>query len=156
MKKILFLLAVIVAVMASCEGEEGPMGRDGRDGKDGNANYESIEFKVGASDWKLEGNPNDIGAYYYIDFNVTEITPYVYDYGTVIGYIEVAADIKNGLPFTSYNGILGETPEDGDVFWSKKYDFDFSPGNVRFKVTYSDFITSVSPESTTFYVVLIW
>ncbi len=162
MKKIIFLLFAAIA-MISCEGPmgpEGPMGaqgRDGQDGKDGQdgygANWYTTSFTIKKSDWLLSGEPGDLNTYFFVDREIPQLDDFIFDEGTVIGYIQTGKDVKNGLPFVLH---MGETQGNQELLWTQTYDFDFSPGMIRFYITYSDFSTNIPPEGETFHIILMW
>lgn len=157
MRKIVFILLSAIALIA-CEGPEGPAGRDGKDGQDGKDGYETgwytTSFTIKKSDWILSGQAGALNTYYYADKQIPELTDWVFDEGVVIGYLQTGTDVKNGLPFVLH---LGEEGNNGQEFlWTETYDFDYSPGMIRFYITYSDFNTQFPPESETFHIVLMW
>lgn len=156
MKKILMFLMVAVAMM-SCEGKMGPMGPEGpqgQNGKDGEgANWYTTSFRIESADWKLKGLEGELNSHYYADVEIPKLTEQIFDKGTVIGYVSVADDVKNGLPFVIH---VGENINDKDVLWTQTYDFDFEPGWIRFYATYSDFMTQARPGGETFHIVLMW
>lgn len=165
MKKITFMLFAAIALFA-CEGPEGPMGpsgpqgidgQDGRDGKDGQdgygAQWYTTSFTILASDWMLMGEPGDLNTYFYADRKIPQLDERVYSEGTVLGYIQTGKDVKNGLPFVLH---MGEASDGKEFLWTQTYDFDFSPGTIRFYITYSDFSTQIPPEGETFHIVLMW
>lgn len=156
MKKItFFLLAMLVCV--ACEGPMGPQGPAGFDGKDGKDGYETkwltTSFTINKSEWRLMGEPGELNTFFYADRNIPELSDYVFDEGLVIGYIQTEKDVKNGLPFVLH---LGEEIDGKEFLWTQTYDFDYSPGMVRFYITYSDFNTQYPPDSETFHIVLLW
>lgn len=149
MKKIIVLLSAVL-IFASCEG---PMGPTGPEGEPGVATWHIEKVTVKQSDWKLSGNPGDLKSYYYADVRISQLTQYVFDYGTVLGYVYLEPDVKNGLPYVYHTGeeVAGE-----NKLWTQTYDFDFEPGWVRLYVTFSDFETYYIPEEETFGIVLMW
>ncbi len=81
------------------------------------------------------------------------LTQYVYNYGSGIAYIQTDNGVKNGMPFVLHKG---EASADREFLWTQTYDFDFTPGEIGFYVTYSDFSTAIRPGAETFHVVLFW
>ncbi|MDR2361835.1 MAG: hypothetical protein LBD91_03820 [Prevotellaceae bacterium] len=109
---------------------------------------------VRATEWILSGRPNELNSYYYVDKSISELTSFVFNEGVVIGYIRIDNDIKNPLPYVLHKG---EADAYGEYLWTQTFDFDFSPGNVRFYVTFSNFMTGeLHPETETFDIVLMW
>lgn len=160
MKKITWLLAVLLTAVTfiACEGPmgpEGPLGPQGPQGEPGyGTKWYTTSFTINRSDWLLsDGNPGDLDTYFFADKNIPQLTDIVFDEGTVLGYIQTAKDVKNGLPFVLHRG---EEQNGKEFLWTQTYDFDFSPGMIRFYVTYSDFSTNIIPDSETFHIVLMW
>ncbi|MDR2969046.1 MAG: membrane lipoprotein lipid attachment site-containing protein [Tannerellaceae bacterium] len=157
MKRILVVFLAMIALSA-CEGPMGPAGRDGRDGTDGRdgqdgTKWYTASFTVNKSDWKLSGRAGDLNTYFYADKSIPELTDFVFDEGLVVGYIQTGTDVRNGMPFVLHQG---EAVDGAEFLWTETYDFDYSPGMLRFYLTYSDFNTQVLPESETFHIVLMW
>jgi len=165
MRKIVFILLSAIALIA-CEGPEGPMGprgadgqngqngKDGQDGKDGyGTEWYTTSFTINKSDWILSGQAGGLNTYFYADKKIPELSEFVFDEGTVLGYIQTDVNVKNGMPFVLH---LGDEQNGQEFLWTQTYDFDFSPGMVRFYITYSDFNTQIPPESETFHIVLMW
>ncbi len=159
MKKLLSLLTAVLFFIA-CEGPmgpeglEGPMGPEGPRGKDGyGTNWYSTTITVSANEWQLKGNPNDLNSYFYVYKPLSQLTKSVYDKGTVISYIETQPGIKNGMPYVLH---LGEAEGTKEFLWTQTYDFDFTPGEIGFYVSYSDFNTQMRPGTEKFHVVLMW
>ncbi len=160
MKKIFLLAALVVIGLSACEGPMGPMGPEGPPGSEGQpgapghgSNWFVTAFTVNESDWILSGAPNELNSYYYADKALPELTESIFEEGGIIAYLETDENVKNGMPFVLHKG--GEDAN-GEFLWTQTYDFDFSPGYVRFYVTYSDFITAVPPGTEKFHVVLMW
>lgn len=102
----------------------------------------------------MEGRPGDLNTYFVAYKRFDQLTPEVYDHGSVIAYIETDDGVKNGMPFVLHKGM----PEgnDGAYLWTETYDFDFTVGEVGFYLTYSDFSTDIIPEfPQTFHIVLL-
>jgi len=156
MKKITFVLLAVVMFIA-CEGPEGPMGPQGPQGQVGEPGYGvswyTTSFTINESDWLLSGRAGDLNTYFYADRNISQLTDVVFDEGTVVGYIQTSKDVKNGLPFVLH---MGEESGGDEFLWTQTYDFDYSPGMVRFYITYSDFNTQISPGAETFHIILMW
>lgn len=162
MKRIILLLVSVIALV-SCEGPMGPEGPRGLDGQMGpkgepgepgyGANWYTTSFKIDQSDWLLVGRPGDLNTYFYADVDIPQLTDFIYKEGTVIGYLETSPGVKNGIPYVLH---LGEEQAGREFLWTQTYDLDFSPGMIRFYVTYSDFSTNINPASETFHIILMW
>ncbi len=167
-KSILFTLLAIFFM--ACEGPEGPMGpmgpngkngRDGqnglngKDGKDGTggANWYTTSFTIKDTEWILSGAPGDLNTYFYVHKPLSQLTSDIYQYGTVIAYLETQKGVKNGMPYVLHQGEAADSKE---FLWTQTYDFDFVTGEVGFYVTYSDFNTQIRPGTETFHIVLMW
>ena len=172
MKKLILLLSVIFALSA-CEGDQGPMGpmgpkgntgsdgKDGTNGKDGKDGEGGIgwyikTFTVKKDEWTRVGRPGELNSFYYADLKIPELDSFVYADGTVIGYLLIADDdgveAKNGMPYVLHKG----EDKKGESLWTQTYNFDYTPGVVRFYVTYSDFKTEATPGTEKFSIVLMW
>lgn len=153
MRKIAFIVLAAILLIA-CEGPMGPAGRDGKDGQDGyGTEWYTTSFVIKKSDWILSGPAGALNTYYYADKQIPQLSDFVFDEGLVLGYIQTDVDVKNGLPFVLH---MGEEGNGQEFLWTQTYDFDYSPGMVRFYVTYSDFNTQIAPEAETFHIVLVW
>ncbi len=156
MKKLLFLAAPLFLLIA-CEGPAGPMGPmgpQGANGADGEGlNWYTISITVNADEWQLKGNPNDLNSYFYVYKPVNRLTKHIYEYGSVIAYIETDTGVKNGMPYVLH---LGEASGGKEFLWTQTYDFDFTVGEIGFYVTYSDFSTTFRPGTETFHIVMYW
>lgn len=166
MKKLFLLLisAITLSLFSSCEGPEGPMGptgqsglngKDGIDGKDGyDTNWYVTSFTIKPDEWELVGKPGELNSHFFVDKPLKELSDFIYKEGAVIGYIETAKGVKNGLPYVLH---LGGKDDKGEFLWTETADFDFYPGGVGFYLTYSDFNTQLRPyKDKTFYIVLMW
>lgn len=158
MRKIAFLLMTIAVFgLTACSGKDGRDGRDGVDGEDGSGAYWFTKtVTINEADWVLEGTePNSYDSRYSAKVAIPELSQWVYDKGAVLAYISYDGNRKIGLPSVEH---FGEADEDGkDYLYTTTTDFIFNKGEVTFYVTYSDFMTGfVSPETTTFHVVLLW
>ncbi|MDR0729107.1 MAG: hypothetical protein LBF19_03145 [Prevotellaceae bacterium] len=148
MKKI-FPILLLMAVFSACQGPMGPEGPPGD-----STQWAVRTITVHTNEWMLSGRPNELGSYYYADKSIPELTAFVFNEGAVIGYIRTGDNVKNILPYVLHKGEVGAT---GEYLWTQTYDFDFSPGAVRFYVTFSDFMTgSARPGTETYDIVLIW
>lgn len=178
MKKLLLLFSIIFTLSA-CEGDTGPMGPTGPQGGEGQQGQKGDQgdkgdkgdkgdpgdggvgwyiktFTVKKDAWTLVGQPGEVKSYFYADLKIPELNEHVFKDGTVIGYFvstDNGTEYKNGLPYVIHTGVEENGKQE---LWTQTYDFDFTPGWVRFYVTYSDFKTQSTPEDETFSVVLMW
>lgn len=154
MRKLLFFLFAICFI--SCEGPEGPRGYDGRDGQDGEGvHWFNKAYTIKSTDWILDGNSNDLGSYYYTDIILNDLNDEIYQWGTVIAYIEATPGAKIGMPYITHKGFTDETGKTS--LWTETYDFDYTSGSIRIYLTYSDFVTEIKPsQDLTFHVVMMW
>ena len=145
----LFSFILTVIIFTACEGPMGPQGPQGDPG----VYWVTKSFTVNKNEWRLHGDLGELNSYFYADKKLDELSDFVYNKGTVIGYIQTDNKVKNGLPYVLHKGDIDNY---GELLWTQTYDFDFYPGGVRFYLTYSDFNTQVRPESETFHIVLMW
>ena len=155
MKKLLFIAAATMLI--ACEGprgHEGPMGPQGPQGNPGEgAEWYTTSITVEADEWILSGSPGEMNSYFYAYKELPRLTEYVYNYGSVVVYLQTDDGVKNGMPFVSHRG---DDSGDTKFLWTQTYDFDLTPGEIGFYVTYSDFETAIPPTEETFHVVLFW
>lgn len=137
-------------------GQNGQDGDDGRDGEDGEGTKAyTQEFTILPHHWQLVGNPNELNSFFVATKQFDRLTQDVYESGSVIAYVENHDGVKNGMPFVWHKGGLNDWNE--EILWTETYDFDFTVGEVRFYLTYSDFSTDITPdEIKTFHIVLLW
>lgn len=165
MKKIAFYLLLIIGLI-SCKGEDGRDGlngingidgvdgKDGQDGKDGaGANLVTKKITINQQDWILLGESNELGSYYYATVKVPELTEKVMNNGIKLAYIEPYDGVHIGIPYVLHQGAEVDGKE---ILWTQTYDCEYEVGYVTFLVTYSDFITNLSPGSETFHLLLNW
>ncbi len=109
---------------------------------------QTINLRVNQSDW-IESTDNDgRNRYYSCSFFMPEITPAVYEYGSVQAYVTFD-NTQQVMPYVRhYEDINGNR-------WTRTVDYDYSEGNLIVYVTNSDFIRDL-PETMTFRVVLMW
>jgi len=143
MKRLLTLLVVSVLLL----GCEGPMGYDGPAGPKGDGtNWNVSDWTV--NQWTLEGSVNANGSYYYADFAIPKLIPFIADNGNIFVY-KYNNDVQVPLPFITHKA-------EAAALWTETYDFDFKPGSIRVYVQYSDFKTAIVPPSSKFRVVMNW
>ena len=161
---LLLIVAITFSLFSSCEGPVGAMGpsgqsglngKDGIDGKDGyGTNWYVTSFTIKPDEWELVGKPGELNSHFFVDKPLKELSDFIYKEGAVIGYIETAKGVKNGLPYVLH---LGGKDDKGEFLWTETADYDFYPGGVGFYLTYSDFNTQLRPnKDKTFYIVLMW
>lgn len=173
MKKVLFLLSIVLLGFSSCiEGPQGPAGRDGRDGRNGtdgrdgtngrdgldglNGDFNRLifDYEIRNSNWEhiWEYNPNM--QCYSCRIEVPELTQTVYNDGIILSYVEVLdgnAWVQQSLP-----RVFSRQNENGDK-WIETIDFDYSTGDIIFYFTTSDFFyEDFQPGTFYFRVIFLW
>lgn len=158
MKRVLFLMLTAL-LLVSCEGPQGPKGDQGDPGV---GTWKIIDLKVDKWQYSKAANNN----YFYADFNVPELTEFIYDYGMVQCYIEYNSGTENRiqqlLPMSRHKEeqIVNAGGEKQWVFYTETIDFDYGIGNVRIYLTQSDFNyeidTNWEPDPMLFRLVLLW
>ena len=146
MKKLLIFTAIAV-MLTACEGPMGPQGQPGV------GDWHNESFTVDKTAWRLEGQPNELGSYFYYDKAVPQLTNNIFNDGIVLLYLHATNNIKNVMPYVLH---LGDEDHLGEFFWTQTYDYDFERGNIRLYVTYSDFMTSRRPDTETFSLILLY
>ncbi|MDD7528318.1 MAG: hypothetical protein PUK04_02465 [Bacteroidales bacterium] len=160
MKRVLFLMLTALLLVA-CEGPQGPQGPKGDQGDPGVGTWKIIDLKVDKWQYSNAANNN----YFYADFNVPELTAFIYDYGMTQCYIEYNSGtedrIQQLLPISRHREeSVTEGGETKWVFYTETIDYDYGIGNVRIYLTQSDFNyeidTTWEPEPMLFRLVLLW
>lgn len=153
MKQLLTALLIILftTITTSCQGPEGPMGPMGPSGE--GTSWATQSYHIKASDWKLQGKTNELNSYYYVNISIPDLDKNIFQYGSVLAYLETEPGIKNGLPYVSHRGGKDNL---GEFLWTQTYDFDFYPGGATIYLTYSDFNTTVRPSAETIHFILMW
>ena len=132
-----FILLAIVTMLVSCSKTE-----------DQSTMWKIINLEVKHSDWILNKDGDGLNKYYSCTLDMPEITSFVYNQGTVLGY-NVIGDAQQVLPYVRhYQNTSGN-------FWTRTVDFDYSIGKMTVYVTNSDFFEEVPP-TMDFRVVLMW
>ncbi|MDR0393947.1 MAG: hypothetical protein LBH77_02190 [Tannerella sp.] len=161
MKKILFLLSVIILMSVSCEGPMGPMGpmgERGEKGEKGEAGSEWYirEYTVRSDQWVLVGGGvDDLNSYYQYEVSMPELDEDIFYDGKMTGYMyldkdyRIQAELPEVIHLGEYNPSTGS-----DYLWTETYKCDYAVGSVMFKVEYSDFYTGNRPGTKRFRVVL--
>lgn len=153
MKKLVLSLCMVFALFA-CEGEMGPQGPEGKPGEPGaGSQWYTQSFSINSDQWELVGEPGELNSYYTVVFDFPQLTDFIFKKGTIVGYLSMGKDVKNGLPYVMHTA---EDTTSGNHYWTQTYDFDFAPGSVAFYATFSDFETQKRPGDETFHIVLMW
>lgn len=159
MKKLFMILAAAATIGAAslttaCEGPMGPVGppgQNGRDGRDGDLQSVSFPITIYANDWRWDA---EHGNYFYVFDNISELTPYVMEYGFYHTYYSwVDRDnqlVQETLPTTVYN------MENDGYQWEYTTTCDYSPYTIVFYVRYSDFERGELPATMDFRFVAVW
>ncbi len=147
MKKFVFVLLTLFAVLTACEG---PMGPPGRDGDDAVGRWAVEFYPVKQSQWRSLGN----GEYECV-FDLPSVPDFdfVYNDGAILAYYMQDFDTQDekqiGLPHIFFGA-------DASSDYTAAYTYDVMlDRTIAFKVAYSDF-TNSTPPACTFRVVLIW
>ena len=158
MKRLLGCLLLIMIAMSACEGPAGPMGPPGMDGFDGESTQWYITYcEIDPRDWNFV-NDDLMGDFFEYTFDIAEITPFVFQKGAVVCYLEQNVTyqgeptraIQTPLPYTFYGDYEG-------VLYSENYTYEVRPGYINFIVKISDFNTEEQqPLPCKFRVVLMW
>lgn len=163
MKKMM-LLPLVAVLLAACEGPQGPQGLQGPKGDKGDpgdGSWKVIDLKVTQWNYSKVNNNN----YFYADFDVPELTEFVYDYGMTQCYVEYNSGTEGRtqqiLPCVRHKEE--QVTNNGNttwVFYTETIDYDYGVGHVRVYYTQSDFDyelnTSFAPASMRFRLTLHW
>ena len=158
MKKVLLTLFVALALVA-CKGKDGI---DGKDGKDGLVNVAVIDLEVKANGWQYANQNQD--NYFMANFDMPEITNYIYDNGLVQVYREFGTNTANAiqqvLPCTRHHEWLDEVNNTWN-FYTETIDYEYGVGFLNIFYTASDFAyetetTPTKPEDMHFRVQIMW
>ena len=90
---------------------------------------------------------NNLNRYYSAHFTTPEITSFVYNNGTINGYV-VLDGAQQSLPYVRHY-------QDTNAFWTTTVDFDYVVGGINIYVTNSDF-AAIRPETMNFRIVMMW
>ncbi len=142
MKKLLTIL-IIAAFASSCEGPMGPMGPEGKINK-----VYNLDLEIKANQWKT--GTDIIGPHYYGDLTIPELDEYmIYDgdglYQLTWRYMEDGFEIRQTLETTIYHKDSGTGYQ-----WSENISVQFSVGEARVIIRYSDFDMSRTPPAMQF------
>lgn len=157
MKKIVTGLTfcfIALFAMSSCEGPMGPEGPQGPQGPSGTSNWYTQTFLIGDQSENVHyGYWKDLGnGHYECLFQISALTNFVYEEGIVTAHIfDYDADgneVQIGLPHIFFGS-------DGGSNYTAAYTYDITPGEILFKVAYSDFASS-PPPTRYFRVAMIW
>ena len=122
-------------------------------------NTETKYYTVFSRDWILldvppvSTEPEDSKwTYYYYDFKESRLTRNMFNYGMMNAYFTDDRDnsIITPLPYDNYY-----ISRRGSV-WTEQVTCEFSPGNIRFILKYSDFDVNRAPLNYSFMVRFAW
>ncbi len=162
MKKVIFILLTTFALVA-CEGPMGPEGPQGPQGEAGVGSWKILDLQVDS--WNYSNTENGLNNYFYADFEIPELTEFIYDYGMVQCYIEYNSGTENRiqqlLPCVRHNEqLISENGVDTMLYYTQTIDYDYGVGNVRIYLTESDFNYETDltwePDPMNFRLVLLW
>ena len=137
MKKTLFILMIAMFTL-SCEDEPEQL------------QWKIIDLAVTQNDWVYNLDDDNLNGFFSCHFDMPEITPFVYNSGTVVTYT-VLGNFQQPLPYShNYENAAGN-------LWTQTVDYSFSKGGLDIYVTNSDFFYNENePESMKFRVVLMY
>ena len=144
MKRVFIISMTLVALLfASCErAEDQP-------------NWKVARFTVTGSSWYYTDNENG-NNYHFYKFHVPWITEWIYNNGIANMYIEYHnkdnTHSMSPLPVVRH---LSETVNGKKVYFTETIDYEYSPGEVVFYVTISDFVKQ-NPGTIDFVLKMIW
>jgi len=152
MKKVLFLICTFTMALLSCEGPMGPPGEPGE-----GMNWKILYYTVRENDWRLVGGSDALNSYYTYEFDEPELTKFIYESGTVVGYRILNSGQSNEMQAQlPYMIPMGESDGYGESLWIENYSFAYGIGVMAFYVDYSDFYTSNRPPTCEFRIVMNW
>lgn len=137
MKKTL-LLFIIALIVVSCEDST----------KD--IQTKVINLKVNSNEWVENLDVDSLNRYYSCHFSMPEITPAVFNTGTVTTYI-----VLNNGAFQKVLPYVTHLQDKNGAFWTQTVDFDYNVGGLNVYFTASDF-APIPPSTMNFHVVLMW
>ncbi|MDR1156385.1 MAG: hypothetical protein LBL04_16905 [Bacteroidales bacterium] len=163
MKNLLGCLLIVMSGFTACLGPMGPEGPPGKDATETQWTY--VDFIVKENQWRLAGNPLEIGSYYYCVVDVPEITQDIYEEGLIFcnyRYIDdTGVDVQQTLPYTAYfmdvvNG--SERPFSMHISYTTTPTVRTVSGTIEFRITFSDFYTGDKgpPASCNFRLTLVY
>lgn len=146
MKKILFVLMIVVIGMTACEGPEGPPGE---------SMLNQVEYlTVNSNEWVEEWDGDT--PYYVCVKRLSALNDYIYEYGNVFAYLFIrynqSDESQTLLP--RYLEFLEFNPG-GNHSWTESITYDFRPGQIVFYYQYSDF-AEIQPPTEHFRIVMNW
>ena len=151
MKKVFIMLLSCVfaaGVFCSCQGPMGPVGPKGDQGE--GMNWEVLTVSCPANSWKLSEDKT----YFHASVNVPQLTKTICDEGMVQCYVIYSDGTQALLPTIRFNG---ESGNDGDIYWQRLIDYEFSEGVLDLFYTNSDFYYETGePDDLRFRLVLQW
>lgn len=156
------MVLLLGMLVSSCQGPQGVPGRDGKDGKDGMVNFKIIELEVPQQMWGYT-NWNDNNCF-LAQFNVPELTKYIYDNGIVKVYREYETGTANAsqieLPYVRMKEIIFDWEAQDRYFYTEMVDYEFTAGSLTVYYTASDFDYEYDqkfvPDGMRFRLVLMW
>jgi len=138
MKKTLFLF-LIVLITVSCEDST----------KD--IKTKVVDLTVNSNEWIESVDAAGLNRFYSCHFNMPEITPAVFNSGTVTTYIEYTNPVsQQNLP------VVRHFENAASALWTQTIDYDYADGGMTIYVTNSDFVSDPPTGTMNFHVVLMW
>jgi hypothetical protein len=132
-------------------GPQGPAGPQGEDGY--GTNWEIIPVTVRQSQWRYNDDRENNGdqPYFYYTLHDSRITNFIYSEGAVIVYLDFGG-VRTPLP------SIQHCRNENDELWTETIDFRYSPGEITFFFSLSDFFfpSNYSPPTRDFKILLMW
>ena len=143
LRKSIFLLLFASAALSlsSChDGRDGLDGRPGKDGMDGVMNWDVWEKHLSKTDWDVIGTEGEIDSYYQHEITDELLTAYIADSSNVFVYSKYK-DAQNNYVWQIWpiERKFAEKINSTVVYYSVRYEYEFSEGMVRIIATRSDF-----------------
>lgn len=117
------------------------------------------DFEVVSSDWRLVGQPGEVGSYYEYVFDKVPLEVSYYQ-GIVTAYMyfnyKGNNEVQTPLPYTEYYVETNTANE--EVNYSIQYSYDvMADGRIAFRAIVSDYYTQYfNPGTQYFRVAIIW
>lgn len=146
MKKLLLLLATIVFLTTSCRGPMGPPGQG--------TNWAVFDVPIRSSDWQRVGGVDALNSFFQFQVRDSRINNFIYNDGLVTAYLEFNGRFQTPLPYVQHYGEVDNLGN--EHLWTETIDYEYTPGQITFFLTPSDFLTGYTPGSYVVRVVLLW
>ncbi|MCQ2343271.1 MAG: hypothetical protein MJZ75_07310 [Paludibacteraceae bacterium] len=165
MKKYVFMLVAIVATMSltGCKGEKGDPGQ--------NVEWFITNVTVEQNKWNYsnmyDGRLPYANNYYYYEFEIPELTQFIFKEGKVSVYMIYTNDrgeeVQRPLPYVQhYEELVGYDEEDKPIYnyYTETYDYVYGNGWINISFFASDFLyeddITIIPPTQKFRIVFNW